>query len=216
MGTFTPQDVITEVRRLVQDTKVSYRYSDDHMLGVFNQALKRTCLLRPDLFATIETMTCAEGPLQSAPSSSVRIIDIIRSLSSGSNLNEVSRDTLDLMYDNWQNDTEAAATNWMRHVRNPNQFFVYPPSPVGQQLIIEYAKSPSNLAITDVVTTLPDAYFPVLVDACVWLIESVDNEHINSGRAKLFQESFIQGLGVTIQAKKVTDDPSGGEDKVVV
>ena len=47
-------DVITEVRRIIQDTNIPYRYSDDVLLGFANQALKRIAVLRPDLFASIE------------------------------------------------------------------------------------------------------------------------------------------------------------------
>lgn len=217
MATFTPQDVITEVRRLVQDTRqATLRYSDEHMLGVVNQVLRRIALLRPDLCAHITTVTLVEGPLQTCPADSIRIIDVIRSAGSASTVNEVSRDTLELMFDTWQSDGESPVQNWMRHVRNPNQYFVYPPSPAGQQLMIEYAKSPRNYALGEVIDIIPDAYFPSVVDGAVWLIESVDNEHVNSGRAKMFQDAFVQGLGVTIQSKKVTDTPEGGEEGVMV
>ena len=40
-------DVITEVRRIIQDTNIPYRYSDDVLLGFANQALKRIAVLRP-------------------------------------------------------------------------------------------------------------------------------------------------------------------------
>ncbi len=46
----------------------------------------------------------------------------------------------------------------------------------------------------------------------MFLAESIDNEHVNSGRAKLFQDAFIQGLGVSLQSRSVTDTESGGMD----
>ena len=47
----TPQDVIDDVRQLVQDTdSASYRYTDAEMLGFVNQTVKRVIILRPDLF----------------------------------------------------------------------------------------------------------------------------------------------------------------------
>jgi hypothetical protein len=52
----TPQDVITEVRRLVQDEESPYRYSDTTLLGYVNQTLKRMAVLRPDLFSLITTI----------------------------------------------------------------------------------------------------------------------------------------------------------------
>lgn len=207
---FTVQQVVDEVRRAIQDTGVtgSYRYDDTHIVGVVNQSLKRIALLRPDLFSYVTTMSCAAGTIQVAPADSIRLIDILLS-GSGGNVNEVNRETLDLMYSTWQTGTTGAAQDWMRHVRSPNRFFVYPPSAAGQQLTIEYAQCPPPYAITDTVLLLGDAYFPAVVDCAVWLLESVDNEHVNSGRAKMMFEAFNQLLGTTSQNKNVTDfEPS--------
>ena len=54
-------DVIIEVRRIIQDTNIPYRYSDDVLLGFANQGLKRIAMLRPDLFASIEEIPCTDG-----------------------------------------------------------------------------------------------------------------------------------------------------------
>jgi hypothetical protein len=59
---------------------------------------------------------------------------------------------------------------------------------------------------------LPDAYLTSVVEGTVYLAESIDNEHVNSGRAKLFQDAFTQGLGVGLQARVVTDTEEGGLD----
>jgi len=50
------------------------------------------------------------------------------------------------------------------------------------------------------------------VDGTVYLAESVDNEHVNSGRAKLFYDSFTQTLGVGLQSRQITDTEEGGLD----
>lgn len=215
MATFTPQDVITEVRRLVQDQRTSYRYSDDHILGVINQVLRRIALIRPDLFAYTATVTCVVGATQSAPADSIRIIDVAQADPLAGVVAEVSQETLDLMFSTWRAGTTGPARNWMRSVRNPNQFYVYPPSAAGQELAVEYAKSPKVHVVAEPVELISDAYFPVVVDGTVWLLESVDNEHVNSGRAKMFQDSFVQSLGVTVQNKPVTDTPEGGEQGVL-
>jgi hypothetical protein len=154
--------------------------------------------------------------LQTAPSDSIRIIEVY-SVVSGNGVIEVNRETLDQAMPSWMNDTAAAATNWMRHVRNPNRFFIYPKSPAGQKLVIEYTQSPPNYDTTTAVALLSDAYFPVVLDATVFLAESIDNEHVNSNRAKLFQESFTQALGVGAQSRPVTDtENSGMKDEEVI
>jgi hypothetical protein len=60
---------------------------------------------------------------------------------------------------------------------------------------------------------ISDVYFPALVDGVVFLAESIDDEHVQSGRAKLFYDSFVQQLGAGLQSRKVTDTKNAGMDK---
>lgn len=216
MSTFTINDVVTDVRLAVQDTATSQpRYSDAHIVRVVNQVIKRIALLRPDLFAYITTVTCTAGSIQNTPADCFRLIDVIQVVGGG-NVNEINRETLDLLLNSWQVLPSGPATDWMRHNRNPYAFFVYPPAAISQQLVIEYCKTPSTYALADVVPLLNDAYLPCVIDGTVWLLESVDNEHVNSGRAKMMQDSFMQLLGMTVQTKPVTDTEASGQDPKTV
>lgn len=200
----TPQDVITAVREQIQDIG-GVRYDDPFMLRLVNQVVKRIAILRPDLFDEIDTMTCVVGALQTAPVDSVRIVEVLLS-GDNATVKEVNRETLDLMTSTWQAGATGMARDWMRHVRSPNRFFVFPPSPAGQTLTIEYSKVPADCAaLTDVIPNLNDVYKPCVVDGVIWLAESIDDEHVNSGRAKLFMDSFHQLLGFSAQNKAVTD-----------
>jgi hypothetical protein len=206
-------NVITEARRILQDMNEPMRYSDQVLLGFANQSLKRMAVLRPDLFAFIgELPTTAGAILQSPPSDSLRVMEIFQ-VKDGSGITEVDREVLDQTYPAWMNDTAAPCVNWMRHPRNPNKFFIYPKAPVGQVLIGEYCKTPPDYAASDVVQLLPDAYYPTVVDGVVFLAESIDNEHVNSQRAALFQQSFTQALGAGIQARGLTDAEDAGVGK---
>ena len=213
----TPQAVITEVRRLLLDETEPYRYSDTFLLGLVNQGLKRMAVLRPDLFAAVGTVTCDEDAVvQSAPADSIRLIEVY-SVVGGNAVTETNRETLDQNVPSWPADTQGAAVNWMRNVRNPNKFYIYPKAPVGHVLSVEYAQTPSDYALVDTVLLLPGAYFPVVVDVTMFLAESVDNEHVTSGRAKMFQDSFTQALGLSTQSRSITDTETGGlDDKEVI
>jgi hypothetical protein len=206
-------DVIREVRTMLQDKSTNVgmqRHSDEALLNFANQALKRMAILRPDLFAKIgEIPTTAGTVIQATPSDSIRIMEIFH-VKDGSSVRETNRETLDLTYPAWMNDDPAPAVNWMRHVRNPNKFFVYPKAPVGQILIGEYSQSPPTYDAETTIAILSDAYFPVVVDGTVFLAESIDNEHVNSNRAQLFQQSFVQTLGTNFQARSVTDTEAAG------
>ena len=209
----TPNEIITEARRLVSDTRVPYRNSDAIMLGWVNQTLKRTAVLRPDLFGVIgDIATTPNVVLQSTPTDSLRLIQIFQ-VKNGDAVTEVDREVFDQTYPGWVNEAAGTPVNFMRHVRNPNKFFVYPRPLAGVILVGEYAQVPPNYNLNDTITLIPDAFFPVLVDGVVFLAESVDDEHVNSQRAALFQKSYVDALGASITNRVVTDTKPAGMDR---
>jgi hypothetical protein len=209
----TPNEIITEVRRLIQDTKVTYRYSDAIMLGWVNQTLKRTAVLRPDLFGVIgDIATTPNVVLQSTPSDSLRLIQIFQ-VKGGDAVTEVDREVFDQTYPGWVNEAAGTPVNFMRHVRNPNKFFVYPRPTSGVILVGEYAQVPPDYALNDTIALIPEAYFPVLIDGVVFLAESVDDEHVNSQRAALFQKNYTEALGASVSNRVVTDTKQAGMDR---
>ena len=209
----TPNEIITEVRRLIQDTKVTYRYSDAIMLGWVNQTLKRTAVLRPDLFGVIgDIATTPNVVLQSTPSDSLRLIQIFQ-VKGGDAVTEVDREVFDQTYPGWVNEAASTPVNFMRHVRNPNKFFVYPRPTSGVILVGEYAQVPPDYALNDTIALIPEAYFPVLIDGVVFLAESVDDEHVNSQRAALFQKNYTEALGASVSNRVVTDTKQAGMDR---
>jgi hypothetical protein len=211
MATFLMSDVVAAARLQIQDTKSgSYRFADSDILQVANQVLKRILMLRPDLFGTTYTFTCIGGFLQTLPTDCYRLMDVVTNIP-GTNIDEANEDILCRMFPTWNTQTAGPTANWMRNLRNPYTFYVVPPAVNGAQLLLVYAKTPPNYALTDAPATINDAYFPVIVDGVVWLLESVDNEHVSTGRAKMCQDMFMQGLGLSASSKVVTDVQYGGE-----
>lgn len=209
----TPAEIITEARVLIQDTDTPYRVSDTLMLYFVNQTLKRMAILRPDLFASVAEFTTTAGDvLQTCPADSARLVDIFR-VKGGGAVAEVNKELLDRNYPAWVQEASGVPVNFMRHAQNPNKFFVYPAPVEGTVLIGEYAKSPPNYTSGQTITVPPDMYFPVIVDGVVFMAESIDNEHVASGRAKLFLDSFTQALGVSLQARVLTDTDTAGMDR---
>ena len=208
----TPAEVITEVRRLIQDTKTPFRYSDAVLLGFVNQTLKKMVIIRPDLFSVIADIpTTPNTVIQTLPSDAMRLVEVF-AVKGGNAILEVTRDTIDQTTPGWLTETPGTPVNFMRHVRNPYRYFLYPAPVPGIELMAEYAQTPPDYTLNQEVAELRDAYFPVVVDGTVFLAESIDNEHVNSNRAKLFQDSFVQALGVSLQSRTITDTEEGGQD----
>lgn len=206
----TPADIIVECRRLLNDTLVPYRYSDAMLLGYVNQTLKRTAVLRPDLFGeTGDIAMVANSALQSLPADAHRLIDIFQ-VKNGDTVTEVDRETMSRNHPSWMADTAGTPVNFMRHVRNPTKFFVYPRPVAGTILVGEYARTPSDYTINQTIDQPPTSFFGALIDGVLFLASSVDDEHVSSGRAKLFLDSFTQQLGVSLQNRALNDTKQAG------
>jgi hypothetical protein len=206
----TPADIIVEVRRITQDTLAPYRLSDAELLGFVNLTLKRTSILRPDLFAEFSDIaTTANSVIQTLPTGAIRLLDIFY-VKDGDAISEVDRESLSRSYPGWASEAAGIPMNYMRHVKNGEQYFLYPKPTAGVVLVGEYANSPPDYTINETITNPPSGYMPVLVDGVVFLAESLDAEHVTSGRAKLFLDSFTQSLGASLQSRTVTDTKAAG------
>lgn len=209
----TPQTVIDRVRLLINDTdSLSYRYSDSDLVLHLNQILQLMLQMRPDLFLTIGELNCAAGILQSLGADGHRIAEVF-GIKNGSAVTEVNREALDYAFPSWRSATPATPVNWMRHPREATKFFVTPPAEGTEVLIVEYVKVPATYSAGSMgatITELSDAYTPIVVSGVTWLTEAIDDEHVNSGRAKIFQEAFVTALGASQQAKTISDSETGG------
>lgn len=205
----TPAQVIAEVRQLINDATATYRFSDVVLLGFVNDVIKRMIVYRPDLFGTVGAIaTTADTALQSLPTGGVRLVEVFQTVG-GNAITEVDRQTLDRSSPGWMAETSGDPVNFIRHPRNPRKYFLYPPPSTGVTVLAEYVTVPDDYALGDDITVLPEAYYPQLVDGVVWLAESVDNEHANSGRAKMFLESFVSALGIDLRNRLITDSEDG-------
>ena len=193
------------------DETVPFRYSDDFLVRKVNQVLRRMVIVRPDLFTAVETITTVAGALQSCPADSVRLMDV--ALNGDSRVpKEVNQDVLDMMFPKWNDGAEGPTENWMRFPRDPNRFYVYPPSAGGETLTIAFAKSTPTYVMNDTIQ-LQDAYFPAVVDGASWLVEMIDAEHAESGRAKVFKDAYDGALAAGLAVRKLTDDEDAAAPK---
>lgn len=208
----TPADVIAQVRVLVQDEREPYRYSDTVLLRFLNQTVKRMAMLRPDLFLVVrDVATTPSTVTQTLPTDAIRLVEVYN-VTGGNVVTEVNKDTLDQTYPGWRSSAAGQPVNYIRHVRNPTTFFLYPAPESGVTLTVEYAAVPADYALADTITAPSAAYMPSLVDGVVYLAQSIDDEHVNSGRAKLFADTFAQGLDSGMRTQPLTDTDAGALD----
>jgi hypothetical protein len=147
----------------------------------------------------------ADTVVQRLPADAHRFIDIYHVIG-GNAVTEVQRPVFERSHPNWAQDPAGTPVNYMRHARNPTAFFVYPRPTAGTTVMAEYAAAPPSYGLNDAIIAPGPGYLGALVDGVVFLASSIDDEHVTSGRAQLFRDSFMQTLGVDLQSRVVTDE----------
>lgn len=211
----TPNDIIVDVRRIAQDNgllRTSNTYSAAALLAFTNQILRQTAILRPDLFTLMTDISTTPNVVeQSMPSDSIRLVNIFAVKDSNAVL-EVSREAMDQSTPSWRTEAAGSPVNYMRHVRNPNRYFLYPKPTSGVVLTGEYAQSPPTYTLSQTIALLPDAFQPAMVAGVLMLVSGIENPTTDSARFKQFQEVYSQTLGVNLQSRTVTDTKASGLD----
>lgn len=206
----TPQQIIDDARILINDDNplMPERFSDADLLAFVNEAVQRAAVVRPDLFLVTEDVTPTVGEVaQELPSTVTRISELHRVVD-GDAIGEVDKETMDRSAPSWPTEAAGTPVNWMRHPRNPRKYFLYPSPATGTQITVEYVEVPSAYALGDTII-LPDSYKSAMVDCVVALAEVVDNEHVETARAKSFFESFMQALGADLTQRALIDNENG-------
>lgn len=210
----TPQEVIDAARVLINDDNalMPERFSDTTMLGFVNQAIKRACAVRPDLFIVNETITPTVDQVEQELDDNVTRIMEIHRVVNGSAVGEVDKLTMDRSAPDWTIETSGTPVNWMRHPRNPRRYYLYPAPATGTQLEAEFIEVPADYAIGATIA-MPDSYKTALVDCVVFLAEVVDNESVETQRAKEFHASFMQALGADYNQRRMVDNEDGSVEE---
>lgn len=209
----TPADVIDSARRILRDgvfLRSPDTYAAATLLVFVNNTIKRMVTLRPDLFTITATIATTQNVvLQTMPSDSFRLVDIFQ-VTSLNTLEEVDRLQFNRTDVNWAAEAAGTPVKFMRHPRNPNKYFLYPRPTAGVTLLAEYVKIQPTYNLNDTITGLPDDYLPAVVDGVIYSVLSFENEinqtQIGTMRAKMYWESFIQTLGVSLQMRALTDN----------
>jgi len=197
----TPNDIITYARRLIQDNQLlrtTEDYIDATLLDYVNQTLRQTVVFRPDLFDVVQ---------QTMPADSMRLTDLF-SVKGGNAITEVSRETLDRSAPGWTQVAAGTPVNWMRHIKNPNQFFLYPRPQAAVELVGEYVQGPPNYTVNQTINLLSDTFLPAVATGVVSMVFSAQGPNNDMNVAN----SYLERMGVSLQTRPITDTRESGFD----
>lgn len=203
MSTFA--QLISRIRPTLNDLS-AVRYSDPNLLEWAVDGLREMVVYRPDLFTVTGTFTCVAGHEQALSGNALYIVDILAN-GNGDVIPEADLMTLSAFNQSWRNDAPDVASVWMRVPVDGGKdindhFYLYPPSPEGQQLKAAWVELNTALSLGSSVP-IPNNYEPALEAYMIFRAESIDDEHVVEQRAALFRQAFEMMLGVG----KKTEEP---------
>ncbi len=219
MATTKVIDVIKRVEDVLQDSNV--RWPRVELQNWLNEAYLQIVLLRPDSNSKTGTFTCAVGTRQVLTTTTtgfptaIRLLDVVRNLATTSKkkvVRLINRSVLDDQRPSWHTETGTVdVQNYTFDVRQPKEFFVYPPATAAAQVEVVYADTPVAHALTETAlnpagsdTTkinLDDVYLTSIIDWVLYRAFSKDAEHAaNAARAGAHYQAFIAGIGTKTQS----------------
>ncbi len=199
---FTPQEVINDARRVLNDFDPdSLRDTDADLLRHVNAGIKEIAAHKPEYFSTVGDMVCEAGKCEQSVTfdDAYALLDVL-CIHNGSALTQFDRKAMDMFRPTWRNDTAGPAEQWAALEGDLLRFFIHPPAPGGQVLDIRYARNPSEYDLGDVIADLPEVCKPALMDYVIYRAQSKDDAHVLSARAQAHYTAFLNKIGVQTNA----------------
>jgi hypothetical protein len=197
MGTLLASDVINRVGTALGDTN-NAKWSPSELLGYLNDGERLIATLQPISAQEIAAAPLVAGARQALPRNGWMLIDIVRNLGSsgaspGRAIRIIGRRLLDAFNPLWQTALQSPVVqSYIYDLRDPLNFFVYPPSTGGVYVEINYALTIAPLISANQPITLIDIYEEALYTYMLFraaskLAEYAPGPEVASGYWTLFQ-----------------------------
>lgn len=200
------QQVIARARHVLQDLNGT-RWADSEFTTWINDGCVFIAINRPDSCVVNASMVLFAGTKQSIaalPIPGMRLLDVVRELTTGRGVKLTDRNTLDTHRPGWHAATPAPVVNYVYDNRDPTTFYVYPPADPGSTLEILYQRVPVAISVEQLDThalSPADLYLPALVDYVLFRAYSKDADDTkNADLAGMYLTACANGLGIKSRA----------------
>lgn len=178
------------------------RWTDAELLKWISDGQRVIALVRPDSCSVNTAVTLAAGTKQTIPTDGLRLLDIVRNLTSAGapdrSVRMVDRETLDAQDYNWHvRPATGKVTNFVYDNRDPVHYYVYPQATSSMKLEILYSKTPAELTATTDALGIPEIYAEPLFNYVLFRAYSKDAEYAaNAGLAQGYLQVCTTLLGI--------------------
>lgn len=161
-----------------------------------------------DAYVVRGNVTTVTGTVQNLPSDGIRLIDVVKDVSTGQSINHADYAMANMLASRWREASSGVAENYFYDDRNPKQFEVYPPQDAGTILEVLYNANPGDALINGVII-IDDMYADVLIDYIVYRALSKDTEDSSTelNRATAFYNAFLVGAGYKDATDALVEPP---------
>lgn len=196
-------DIISRVRVVLSDGDAS-RWKDAELVDWINDACRFVALVRPDSSVVNTTMTTVAGTKQSIadlPVPGLRLLDVIRNVSTQRAVRLIDRDILDSSQPEWHAAAPVTAVrNFIYDNRDPKTFYLFPPALAGVNLEVLYARTPEAVTLDNMATlelTLDDIYMDAVLNYTLHRAYSKGADYAqDAGLSAGYRQLVEQLLGV--------------------
>lgn len=160
------------------------------LLDYLNAAQRAVCLLRPDVYTKVASVTLAAGVVQSLPADGNVLLRVLYN-ANGVSVRMAGIDGMSAAA-NWAAATPAAIVReWAADSRDRTRFFVSPPNDGSGSVVCFYAAVPPALAAGSDPIALPDVYETPLWAYVCSLAYAKNSRRQDMAKSQSMMQTFI-------------------------
>lgn len=205
MAVITGSQIIERVTDTLQD-KDNIRWTQPELLRYINDAQREIVLRRPDSATkTVNQLLTASSTRQTIPTDGVRLIEVVRNMTStgdpGRAVRLTAREVLDAQVPNWHATSPVnTVTQFVFDIRNPRVYYVYPRPAANVYVELVYSAAPLDLLQVTDVLTLDDIYANAVIAYVLMRAYQKDEDYArNLDAAALWASMFSGSIGERTQ-----------------
>tara|TARA_R100000234_G_scaffold13035_2_gene7253 strand:- start:4282 stop:4986 length:705 start_codon:yes stop_codon:yes gene_type:complete len=218
-GTITLANILSRVEDTLQDP-TNVRWPEAELIRYVNDGQREVVNFKPEASATHANVSLTTGTEQSLPSGGLRLINVVRNMSSTSStasgkraIRLVDVDILNTTDPDWHDPsvtgTSAHGTEIKHFVfddDDPKKYYVYPGVSGSAFVEIIYSKAPTDLSSSSDVVQVDDIYVNAIVHYVLFRAFMKDSESAgNLQRSSSQYQLFAQSLGQASAAEALVD-----------
>lgn len=209
MGTILASAIISKASiQLIDPTNV--RWTQSELLGWLNSGQRQIAQVDPSAANSVAVVKLVAGARQTLPANGFMFFEAFRNmgtdgLTPGRTVRIATRETLDAYNRDWYSAAQSAVTqSYIFNSIDNKAYYVYPPSDGTNYLEINYAATPSDVALTDPIG-LPDIYENALLDYVLFRAFSKDTEGGNPALAQFHFQQFSSAISADQAVQAAAD-----------